>query len=82
MRTLSLLVCLFIGPATGHPFCYVGDRPTDPTQVLEFCPEAGQGACCTDLEEAEVEAIFNEAEDLTGDCAEFYKKVGSVQLRG
>lgn len=82
MRTLSLLLCIFIGRTTGHPLCYVGDRPTDPGLVLEFCPQPQQGACCTDLEEAEVETIFNAAGYITEGCAEFYKQVGGIQLRG
>lgn len=73
------LVAVFLATAVrvadGHPLCYVDERPTDYNQVLNFCPEAQAGACCTDLEEAEVEARFDAAGPLTGDCEDLYKQV-------
>lgn len=59
-----------------HPLCYVDSKPTDVDEVMTFCPEAQAGACCTDLEEAEVEARFDAAGPLTGDCADLHKQVG------
>eukprot|EP00903_Cladosiphon_okamuranus_P010393 g9831.t1 len=58
-----------------HPLCYVDEKPTDYDEVLTFCPEPQAGACCTDLEEAAVEARFDAAGPLTGDCEDLYKQV-------
>ena len=59
----------------GHPLCYIDSRPTDYDQVLTFCPEAQHGACCTDAEEAEVQARVEAAGTLTDDCADLYTQV-------
>lgn len=74
LRSWVLLACSPI-LAAAHPLCYVDDRPTDYDQVLTFCPEAQNGACCTDLEEAEVATLYDDAGLLTGDCADLYKQV-------
>ncbi|CAM9889122.1 unnamed protein product, partial [Ectocarpus sp. 4 AP-2014] len=60
---------------TSHPLCYVDDRPTDPDEILEFCPEAQSGACCTDAEEALVQLRHEAVGNLTGDCDDLYKQV-------
>ncbi|CAM9759383.1 unnamed protein product [Scytosiphon promiscuus] len=73
MRAYVLLALL--GAACSHPLCYVDDRPTDYDEVLTFCPEPQAGACCTDIEEAAVEALFNDAGPLTGDCVDLYTQV-------
>lgn len=61
-----------------------GARPTDESKTkLKWCPEdqydgnpfLQYGACCTDIEEAEVEAKFDEAGALTEKCASLYKQV-------
>lgn len=64
--------------AAAHPLCYVGAKPTDADQVLTFCPEPQAGACCTEFEEAVVEARFDAAGPLTDDCADLYKQVFCV----
>lgn len=51
-------------------------RPTDYDEVLSFCPEAQVGACCNDIEEAAVEALFDSAGALTAECQVYYKQVG------
>lgn len=46
---ISIAIAL-LGAVTlcaSHPLCYVDDRPTDPDEILTFCPEAQAGACCT-----------------------------------
>ncbi|CAN0058434.1 unnamed protein product, partial [Scytosiphon promiscuus] len=78
MRTTeAVLAALLAGPllTAAHPLCFVDDRPTDPNQVLSFCPAAQDGACCTDQEEAEVQARFDAAGPLTGDCEDLHKQV-------
>lgn len=76
MRGCSFLAAFFTAHRVlAHPLCYVGNRPTDYDEVLTFCPEAQQGACCTDAEEAEVQARFEAAGTLTDDCADLYKQV-------
>lgn len=72
MRAYGLLALL--GVVRAHPLCY-DDSPTDYSEVMEFCPEPQAGACCNDVEEAEVEALFNEAGTLTGDCVDLYTQV-------
>lgn len=62
--------------ADGHPLCYFDDRPTDFEEVLTFCPEPQDGACCNDAEEAMVEAIFEAQLPLSEECAGYYKQVG------
>lgn len=65
--------------AVAHPLCFYNDRPTDYEEELTFCPKSFQddGACCTDAEEAKIEALYNAAapKPLTGDCADLYKQV-------
>lgn len=65
--------------ADSHPLCYFGDRPTDPEQVLSFCPMYEEGACCNDEEEVGVQDMFEAAIGITGDCADLYKEV-SIEL--
>lgn len=57
-----------------HPLCY-DDTPTNLDQVLNFCPEQQDGACCTDLDETEIEARFNAAGVLSDECAGYYTEV-------
>lgn len=77
MRTYALLAALLLSKAAAHPLCYIDAKPTDYDEILTFCPEAQAGACCTDLEEAEVEARYDAVSTvaLTGDCADLYKEV-------
>ncbi|CAM9165509.1 unnamed protein product [Scytosiphon promiscuus] len=77
MRLYALSAALLAKTAAAHPLCYVDAKPTDYDEVLTFCPEAQAGACCTDLEEAEVEARYDAVSTvpLTGDCADLYKEV-------
>lgn len=79
MRAYALLAALLAGKIAAHPLCYIDDKPTDYDQVLTFCPEPQAGACCTDLEEAEVVARYNAVSSvpLTGNCADLYKEVKS-----
>ena len=77
MRRCAFLAA-FLATASrvaAHPLCYVDSRPTDLDEVLTFCPAPQAGACCTDVEEAAVEARFDAAGPLTGDCEDLYKQV-------
>lgn len=76
---LGLILGCGAGWAAAHPLCYVNDKPTDLNQVLTFCPAAQDGACCTDLEEAEIKTAFD-ALNLTGDCADIYKQVLRIEV--
>lgn len=83
MRALSVLGATvlhsFWKKVAAHPLCYYEDRPTDPTQVMVFCPEQEEGACCTDLEEMAAinvyKAPFPEGTVPTDECAEYYRQV-------
>lgn len=77
MRAYVLLAALLAAKIAAHPLCFIDDKPTDYEEVLTFCPEAQAGACCTDLEEAEVEARYDAVSTvpLTGECADLYKQV-------
>lgn len=79
MRASSLLLlaacALQQWTADSHPLCYFGDRPADPDQVLNFCPMHEDGVCCNDVEELGVQAMFDAALMITGDCADLYKEV-------
>ncbi|CAM9548065.1 unnamed protein product [Ectocarpus sp. 6 AP-2014] len=70
-----MLLGALITLCASHPLCYVDDRPTDPDEILEFCPEAQSGACCTDAEEALVQLRHEAVGNLTGDCDDLYKQV-------
>lgn len=79
MRGAGALALLCATRVSGHPLCFFDDRPTDSDQVLRFCPEAQDGACCNDLEEDMVEAWFdNVGPFITGDCKELYTEVRPV----
>lgn len=82
----SFLACVLAGHrVASHPLCYIDDKPTDYEQELTYCPEAQDGACCTDIEEANVSDTVSAAGDLTDECYELYKKVlgaGRARLVG
>ncbi|CAM9680684.1 unnamed protein product [Pylaiella littoralis] len=59
----------------GHPICFVDSKPPDVERSLTFCPEAQDGACCTELEELEVEIRYDAVGPLTGNCADLYLEV-------
>eukprot|EP00903_Cladosiphon_okamuranus_P006181 g6078.t1 len=59
----------------GHPICWVGTRSPDLEKTYDFCPAPQDGACCTDAEEAQVQARFEAVGPLSDDCAEYYKQV-------
>lgn len=76
--SLSLLAASalqFVVNVDGHPLCWIGDRPTDFEEELEFCPPQPEGACCTDEEELGVVAMFEAAGAIEGECADLYKEV-------
>lgn len=80
MRFFSLGVALIANSSrwTGvgsHPLCFYNDKPTDYEQVVTFCPQPVEGACCNDAEEAAVEALFLSAGPLSTACADFHKQV-------
>ncbi len=85
MRGYSFLAAFLTAQRVlAHPLCYVDNRPTDYDEVLTFCPaedQAQQGACCTDAEEAVVQARFEAAGTLTDDCAALYKQVRDARVR-
>lgn len=82
--SLSFLACLIVGRVASHPLCYVDDKPTDYDEVLTFCPTAQDGACCTDLEEAQVESAVDTASaasstgTLSDKCRDLYTQVSLV----
>lgn len=82
MRAHAILAALLaiLPAAVGHPLCYIDAKPTDLEQVLSFCPAAQDGACCTDQEEAQVQARFEAAGPLTGDCEDLYKQVSCTAV--
>lgn len=63
-----------------HPLCYTNDRPTDLGEVLDFCPAAQAGACCTDTEENAVEARYLRLGALSAECLSYYKQVSDDPL--
>lgn len=79
MRDLLVLgasfVCLLGRQVLAHPTCFYDSRPPDPDEILEFCPESEDGACCNDAEEAAAIAVFQEAGELSDDCAVYYRQV-------
>lgn len=77
MRSHACLA-LFLAAASrvaGHPLCY-DDTPTNLEMDLTFCPEQQDGACCTAMDEAELETRFLEAGDLSTECSDYYTQVG------
>lgn len=80
---LAFVLLVAASRVAGHPICWVGTRSPDLAQDSTFCPAPQAGSCCTDLEEAQVEARFDAVGPLTGDCAGLYKQVcvreGGVQ---
>lgn len=83
MRGYALLVAALAAAAskvTGHPICFIDSRAPDLglNSSLVFCPAAQDGACCTDVEEAEVQARFEAAGPLSEDCADLYKQVREI----
>eukprot|EP00903_Cladosiphon_okamuranus_P010391 g9829.t1 len=76
MRACASLAAVLIAASrvAGHPICFVDDKAPDLEKTLDFCPAPQDGACCTDAEEAEVEARFEAAGPLSDDCADYYKQ--------
>lgn len=76
MRSHAVLAAFLAAASSvaGHPLCY-DDTPTDLEQELNFCPAQQDGACCTDLDEAELETRLLEAGDLGDECTAFYTEV-------
>lgn len=62
---------------SAHPHCHYDLREVDLEGELTFCPMdyATNGICCTEAEEAELEATFNAAGPLTTECADYYHQV-------
>ncbi|CAM9199998.1 unnamed protein product [Ectocarpus sp. 12 AP-2014] len=81
MRAYACLAALAAMKVAAHPLCFIDDKPTDYDQVLTYCDNsiAMSGACCTDEEEAQVEANYNAAfaEGVvpSSECAALYKEV-------
>lgn len=77
MRCGALLAA-FLAAASrvvGHPLCW-DDTPTDLNQVLTFCPAQQSGACCSDQDELELQAVFAEAGAINDEtCEGLYKEV-------
>ena len=73
--SFSSLACLIAGRVASHPLCFIDDRPTDLERQLTFCPAAQHGACCTELEEANVQASVVAAGVLTPECDALYTEV-------
>lgn len=79
MRSWSLVLLLVAGKVSGHPLCFINDKPTDVDHQLKFCPAAQDGACCTDEEEAGVQERLENL-NLGGHCKEMYKQVRQLSI--
>ncbi|CAM9766653.1 unnamed protein product, partial [Scytosiphon promiscuus] len=83
-RFRALSLACSVAWAAAHPLCFTNDRPTDEGKTsLKLGPSDQYGggaflqfgACCTDVEEEEVQAKFDEVGELTADCAAIYEQV-------
>lgn len=77
---VALLLAVLSAYAAAHPLCFFDERPTDPDEVLTFCPAQPQyGACCNDAEEAGVVSRYNDFVQKNGPfsstCKQYIKEV-------
>lgn len=81
MRGLLVLgvavLCTLGNRVRAHPLCHYDARPPDPDMFLLFCPEQEDGACCNEIEEAEVITWYNEEVITTDACGEYFREVCS-----
>ena len=77
--TLTLISCSVGLLVSAHPHCHYDLREVDVGGDLVFCSMgfAPEGICCTELEEEALEDRYNEAVDLTSECADYYKQVST-----
>ena len=78
LRSIIVLLSCGVGHFVhAHPHCHYDQREVDVGRDLTFCSMeyAPEGICCTEAEEAALEATFNAAGDLTAECADYYKQV-------
>jgi len=83
LRSIVVLIaCSTSYLVLAHTHCHYDERAVDPDGLLSFCPMdyALYGTCCDAEEEALLEATFNEAGDLTDECADYYQQVGISQF--
>lgn len=73
------MACLVAGRVSGHPLCFINDKPTDVDQELTFCPAAQDGACCNTEEEVDVKRRLDEL-NLTDKCYDMYKQVRQLYI--
>lgn len=69
---------IFLGQqAAAHPLCFYEGRATNTEIEMTFCPQQEEGACCNELEERFSFDLYHNASanELTGDCATYYKEV-------
>ena len=78
LRSIAILLSCGVGCFVyAHPHCHYDQREVDVERDLTFCSMeyAPEGVCCTQEEEAALEATFNAVGDLTAECADYYKQV-------
>lgn len=65
--------------ATAYPNCAYGNKASYIGRVMTFCPQQ-EFPCCDEVEEMASKALFDSASttELTGECAVYYKQVGSM----
>ena len=64
--------------AFAHPHCHYDEREVDLEREMTFCSMdyASEGVCCTELEEAALNATYTAVVNgLTTECADYYKQV-------
>lgn len=81
LESIAVLAACSLGYlVVAHPHCHYDERTVDVDGELTYCSMeyAPAGICCTAEEEAVLEVTFNAAGDLTSECADYYKQVGSI----
>ncbi|CAN0432934.1 unnamed protein product [Ascophyllum nodosum] len=64
--------------AFAHPHCHYDEREVDLEREMTFCSMdyASEGVCCTELEEAALNATYTAVVNgLTTECADYYKQL-------
>lgn len=85
LRDIAILIAISTAyhTATAHPHCHYDEREVDFDRSLTYCSMdyATDGVCCTELEEVALEETFNAVGNLTTECADYYKQVGSMKFQ-
>jgi len=79
LRNIIILALCGLGYyACAHPHCHFNQREVNLERELTFCSMdyAEAGVCCTEEEEATLEAtLMSAVGDLTTECADYYQQV-------